>query len=177
MASIYELPMDEAEERAYRKREKRLMAKLAGMCGLVTLAGLLMTRLTGASAPPPPLVLGDISEAHMVEIRDHRGEVALSGEFRTSIDSVGNTEKDASLIDRRDRRVIGEIEVELPAPGRANRRPELEVDIIGLPPHTSFVVVIDDRTVGAFTTDDRGSVDMELQEGERPAAPPQPRDR
>lgn len=167
MAPIYELPMDEAEERAYYRREKRLMATLGGMCGLVMAAGLTMTRLTGASAPPP-LVLGDMSEAHIVEIRDHRGEVALSGEFRTSIDSVGNTEKDASLIDRRNRRVIGEIEVELPAPGRANRRPELEVDIIGLPPHASFVVVIDDREVGAFTTDDRGSVDMELQEGEQP---------
>lgn len=170
MATLYELPMDEAEERAYRKRERWLMAKLAGMCGVVMIVGLVVPPMSGEAAVPAVLELGHITEANVVEIRDHRGQVALSGEFRSSVDSVGNTELDASLIDRRDRRVIGEIEIELPAPGRANRRPELEVDIIGLPPRTSFVVVIDDRTVGAFVTDDRGSVDMELQEGERPPA-------
>ena len=31
--------------------------------------------------------------------------------------------------------------------------------------------ITDDRTVGTFTTDDRGSVDMELQEGEVPMPP------
>lgn len=174
MATLYELPMDEAEARAYRKRERRLIATLAGMCGSVIVVGLAVSPLSGAAGVPAVFALGNIKEANIVEIRDHRGEVALSGEFRSSVDSVGNTELDASLIDRRDRRVIGEIELELPAPGRANRRPELEVDIIGLPPRTSFVVVIDDRQVGSFITDDRGSVDMELQEGERPPAP-QPR--
>ena len=61
----------------------------------------------------------------------------------------------------------------MPAPGRADRRPELEVDIIGLPPRETFSIVIDDRIVGTFTTDDRGSVDMEVQEGEIPARPPE----
>ena len=161
---------DDLKSRLIQSRERQLFVKLIGLCGTTMAAGLLMTRLTGASAPAPALILGDVSEAHMVEIRDHRGEVALSGEFRNSVDSVGNTEKDAALIDARSRRVIGEIEVELPAAGRADRRPELEVDVIGLPPRASFVVVIDDREVGAFTTDDRGSVDIELQEGERPPA-------
>ena len=59
----------------------------------------------------------------------------------------------------------------MPAADRTNRRVELEVDILGLSPRSAFVVVIDDRVVGSFTTDDRGSVDMELQEGERPAVP------
>jgi hypothetical protein len=88
------------------------------------------------------------------------------GEFRSSVDPLGNTEKDAALIDRRGRAVIGEVELEIPAPGRDDRRVELEVDVIGLPGRQSFAVVIDDRTVGTFTTDDRGSIDMELQEGE-----------
>lgn len=35
-------------------------------------------------------------------------------------------------------------------------------------PRQIFSIVIDDRTVGRFVTDDRGSVDMELQEGEVP---------
>ena len=62
--------------------------------------------------------------------------------------------------------MIGEVELEIPAPGRDHRLPELEVDVIHLTPRTRYTVVIDDRTVGTFTTDDRGSVDFELQEGE-----------
>jgi hypothetical protein len=58
------------------------------------------------------------------------------------------------------------VEIEIPARGRPDRRPELEVDIIGLAPFETFSVAIDDRVVGSFVTDDRGSVDMELQEGE-----------
>ena len=81
-------------------------------------------------------------------------------------DSLGNREFDAALRDSRGQTVIGEVELEIPAPGRENRRPELEVDIISLPPRQAFTVVIDDRVVGSFVTDDRGSVDMELQEGE-----------
>jgi hypothetical protein len=110
-------------------------------------------------------------EAHIVEIRDHRGAVVLSGEFRSRVDGLGNTEKDAALTDRRGRTVIGEVELEIPAALRENRRPELEVDIIGLPGREAFSIVIDDRIVGWFTTDDRGSVDMELQEGEVPPRP------
>ena len=64
--------------------------------------------------------------------------------------------------------MIGEVELEIPAPSRENRRTELEVDIMGLPPRGIFTVVIDDRVVSTFAADDRGSVDMELQEGEPP---------
>jgi hypothetical protein len=169
---MYELPMDEAEAKAYQSRERRLMGMLAGMCGLVMAAGLAVSQVDGVAATPPVVSLGDVSEAHIVEIRDHKGETVLSGEFRSRVDTLGNIEKDAALKNQRDQRVIGEIEVELPAAGRANRRPELEVDIIGLQPRASFTVVIDDRIVGAFITDDRGSVDMELQEGELPSTAP-----
>jgi hypothetical protein len=154
-----------------RSRDRRLFGQLALMCGLLIAAGLVMSVFTGTAATSSPIVLGDVSEAHIVEIRDHGGQVVLSGEFRSRIDSLGDTEKDASLADRNGRTVIGEVELEVPEPARANRRPELEVDIMGLPARGTFSVVIDDRTVGTFTTDDRGSVDMELQEGEVPPVP------
>jgi hypothetical protein len=115
--------------------------------------------------------LGDLSAAHIVEIRDDSGAVVLSGEFRSRIDALGNTEKDAELADQQGRRVIGEIEIELPAPGRDHLRPELEVDVIHLQPRHRYLIAIDDRIVGSFITDDRGSVDLELQEGEAPALP------
>ena len=110
--------------------------------------------------------LADLSGAALVEIRDDKGTVVLSGEFRSRVDALGNTEKDADLGNRQGDSVIGEVELEIPAPGRDHRRPELEVDIIHLAPRTHYTVVIDDRVVGTFITDDRGSVDFELQEGE-----------
>jgi hypothetical protein len=156
-----------------RSEERRILVLLAVICGLLMFGGLAMPSLTGETARPSAIALGDIAEAHIVEIRDHRGETVLSGEFRPHVDAAGNTEKDAALTDRHGRRVIGEVELEIPPPLREDRQPELEVDIIGLPSRQTFSIVIDDRTVGTFTTDDRGSVDMEVQEGE---VPPRPRE-
>jgi hypothetical protein len=130
--------------------------------------GVAAKAIIGEKAELPAVALGDVSDAQMVEIHDERGVALLSGEFRSRVDALGNTERDAPLRDSRGRTVIGEVELEIPAKARENRRPELEVDIIGLPPRQTFSVVIDDRIVGTFVTDDRGSVDMELQEGEMP---------
>jgi hypothetical protein len=152
--------------------ELKLLGLLACICGLVIAAGIAVPILSGARTAPSALVLGDVSEAHIVEIRNQRGDVVVSGEFRSSVDPLGNTEKDAALIDRRGRHVVGEVELEIPPATREDRRVELEVDIIGLPGRETFAVVIDDRTVSTFTTDDRGSIDMELQEGEVPPSPP-----
>jgi hypothetical protein len=115
------------------------------------------------------IALGDVKDAQIVEIRDRQNVTIVSGEFRSRVDAVGNTEKDAALLDRRGRTIIGEVEIEIPAPGRTDRRPELEVDVIGLRPNETFTVVIDDHPSGTFTTDDRGSADFEIQEGEAPA--------
>jgi hypothetical protein len=140
------------------------------VCALLIAAGMASKPITDPRTTLPAIAIGDVSGAEMVEIRDHRGEAVLSGELRSHVDSLGNTEKDAALLDRHGRNVIGEVELEIPAATRKDRSPELEVDIIGLPARQRFTVVIDDRVVGAFMTDDRGSVDLELQEGETPAA-------
>ena len=157
---------------ANSRGEVQLLGLLAAICGLVIAAGIAVPMLSGgAGTAPASITLGDVSEAHIVEIRNQSGEVVVSGEFRSSIDPLGNAEKDAALFDRRGRSVIGEVELEVPAPNREERRVELEVDIIGLPARQTFAVVIDDRVVATFTTDDRGSIDMELQEGEIPPSP------
>jgi len=158
-----------------RSTERRLLAVLTVICAMVMLGGLAMENMSagsGGGATASAITLGDVSQAHIVEIRDIRGQTVLSGEFRSRVDQLGNTEKDAALADRSGRAVIGEVELEIPADAsRAHRRPELEVDIMGLPAREPFTVVIDDRAVGTFTTDDRGGVDMELQEGEVPPRP------
>ena len=135
------------------------------VCAIVAAVSIVLAR---PQLPEPISELNRTKDADVVEVRGPDGRTVLSGEFRTRTDAVGNIEKDAALSDRRGSRVIGEIELELPAPDRPDRRPELEVDILGLAPNTTFSVVIDDREVAKFRTDDRGSIDMELQEGEAP---------
>lgn len=144
---------------------------LAVVCALVAASAAWLQSKVVDDQVPRALTLGNVSEADVVEIRDEGGNTVLSGEFRSRRDVLGNTEKDAALTDRQGSRVIGEIELEVPAANRSDRRPELEVDILGLPPRASFTVFIDDRPVANFMTDDRGSIDQELQEGEV-AAPP-----
>ena len=147
--------------------ERQTWLWLALLCGPLMAAGWGITAMM--ASPEPVRLLDTIVTADIVEIRNERGEALLSGEFRTRTDALGNIERDAELRDARGRAVIGEVELETPAPNRVGRRPELEVDIMGLPPRETFVVAIDNRVVARFTTDDRGSVDLELQEGEAPA--------
>ena len=165
--------MGESEEAMLdRANERKAMALLFVVCGLLMAGGATFALVVGSPQAAVVVELGDVSEADVVEIRDHRGGTVLSGEFRSRVDALGDTEKDAALLDRDGRRVVGEVELELPARGRENRRPELEVDIMDLPPRQTFTVVVDDRVVATFMTDDRGSVDMELQEGEMPVPMP-----
>lgn len=154
-----------------RLRDRRTLLVLSGICGVLILAGLALA-IGGGGLSVGPLTLGDVSNASIVELRDHRGITVVAGEFRSRVDPLGDTEKDAALMDRGGRTIVGEVELEIPAPGREGRRPEIEVDVIGLAPRAKFTVVIDDRTVAEFVTDDRGSIDREVQEGEVPAATP-----
>jgi hypothetical protein len=147
--------------------ERRMAVTLYCVLLPVVVAGFIVQ--ASVELPPAAAVattLSQVAEGHLVEIRDAGGAVVLSGEFRSRVDSLGNTEKDAELTDQRGRTVIGEVELEIPAPGRDHRRVELEVDVIHLQPRQRYTVVIDNQTVGAFMTDDRGSADHELQEGE-----------
>ena len=114
-------------------RGKRQLVFLGLICGLLMAGGVALNVQIG-DATAQPLTLGNVSEATIVEIRDHRGVPVLSGEFRSRVDMLGNTEKDAALLSRDGRTVIGEVELEIPEPTRENRRPELEVDIIGFRP-------------------------------------------
>jgi hypothetical protein len=157
---LLQVTMDSATER-------RLTIALATVLLPIVIAAFIIN--AAVEARPAAVVsatLSDSADGHLVEIRDAQGAVVLSGEFRSRVDSIGNTEKDAELTAQTGESVIGEIELEIPAASRQHRRPELEVDVIHLRPRHRYSVVIDDRTVGTFVTDDRGNADMELQEGE-----------
>jgi hypothetical protein len=143
--------------------------------GLLTLLALcwLLAWAMGlhTSAAPDDLVLGDLSRAAFVEIVESgSGEVAMSGELRQRVDGLGNVEKDAALLGKDGRLVIGEIEIDIPRDSAAERRQELEIDVISLNPRTTYQVVVDARRVARFTTDDRGSVDIEFDAPAPPAS-------
>jgi hypothetical protein len=156
------MPKQVLDPASERRMLKALMLFLLPLLAVAAAA----QQAVGTPAAAAIVPLGNITSAQIVEIRDQRGAVVLSGEFRSSVDSLGNTEMDAELTNQRGETVIGEVELELPAPDRDHLRPELEVDVIHLQPRQQYTVVIDDRVVGVFLTDDRGSADLELQEGE-----------
>lgn len=164
MEPLPPIPMDTPKDR-------RTLLELVLFSLAVISTGLALQAISPDQPPHGLTGLGDLSAAHIVEIRDGRGAVVLSGEFRSRVDSLGNIEKDAELTNQRGETVIGEIEIELPAAGREHRRTELEVDVIHLQPRQRYTIAIDDRTVAEFTSDDRGNVDLELQEGEAPSLP------
>ena len=121
---------------------------------------------TASSASPR---LGDLSDATIAEIRTVSGTVVMSGEFRNRVDALGNVEKDAALLGSQRERVIGEIEIEIPRHDSTDPRQELEVDVISLQPRSSYHVFVNDRPVASFTTDDRGSVDVEFLSAPSPS--------
>ena len=149
------------------QRTRRIRLLLALLCVPLLISGI---TLSSRAKPGGEVItreaLSHVKEASIVEVRDTQSRAVLLGEFRAHTDVLGNIEFDAALYDRKGSKVIGEVELDVPPSSRADRRPELELDIIGLPPRENFTLVIDDREVATFATDDRGSIDRELQEGE-----------
>ena len=136
----------------------KMLTALIGLCLVFALPAWFLDASVSGMAPP----YADMSEATFVEIRRVDGTVEMSGELRSRVDALGNVEKDAALLGPRREQVIGEIEIEIPRRDAVDQRQELEVDVISLRPHTTYHVILNDRAVAAFDTDDRGSVDVEF---------------
>jgi hypothetical protein len=99
------LPLDSSSER-------RMTVTLYSIFLPMVVAGLIVH----ASVEPPAAAaisatLSEVADGHLVEIRDAGGAVVLSGEFRSRVDSLGNTEKDAELTDQQGRTVAGRRDV------------------------------------------------------------------
>ena len=135
---------------------------LVGLAAIIMACFALAWWMDTSRATPISAQLTDLSDATFVEIRTLGGEVAMSGELRDHVDGLGNVEKDAALLGAHSDRVIGEVEIEIPREGASDPRQELEVDVISLEPSTAYQVVVNDRPVATFNTDDRGSVDVEF---------------
>ena len=140
----------------------RIPLGLVSLLAAFLVVGLAASRF-GPVTPAAMPTLPDLSTAQVVEVRDVSGRTVLSGEFREHIDAVGNIEKDADLVERGGRHVIGEIEIGIPGPAAMPSGQELDIDIIELRPNTKHSIFIDDREVAALTADDRGSINVKLR--------------
>jgi hypothetical protein len=140
----------------------RIPLGLVSLLAAFLVVGLAASRL-GRVTPSAPPTLPDLSTAQVVEVRDVSGRTVLSGEFREHIDAFGNIEKDADLVERGGRHVIGEIEIGIQGPAATSSGQELDIDIIELRPNTKHSIFIDDREVAALTADDRGSINVKLR--------------
>jgi hypothetical protein len=149
--------MDKRRSEAYDRIPVALVCVLAAFLAV----GLAASRF-GPVEPADMDTLPDLSTAQIVEVRDASGRTVLSGEFRERVDALGNIEKDAALVERGGRHVIGEIEIGIPGPAAMMSGQELDIDIIELRPNTKHSIVIDDREVAALTADDRGSIDVKV---------------
>jgi hypothetical protein len=134
---------------------------LVGVLAAFLVVGIAAARF-GPAPPDPPNALPDLANAQFVEVRNADGRTVLSGEFRERVDPMGNITRDAALVDRPGHHVIGEIEINIPGPAGMTLGQELEIDIIEMAANATYSLFIDDREVATFTTDDRGSIDMEV---------------
>jgi hypothetical protein len=140
---------------------KKVFLSVLAVTGAVLLAVWVAAPSASSNNPAPSGPI-DLSDATFVEIRTLDGRVVMSGELRNHVNALGGIEKDAALLGPQQQRVVGEIEIEIPRPNSPDPRQELEVDIISLQPRTTYDVVVNDRPALRFTTDDRGSVDLEV---------------
>ena len=126
------------------------------------------TQLTLEAQPAPQaraaVVLGDLSRATVVQVRDASGQVVLQGQFGVD-DENDETEREAKLAPTGvDPDAEGKAEADVPEAGRSSAQ-ELEVEVNKLAPNARFVVVIDGRDIAPITTDARGHADVEWKDG------------
>jgi hypothetical protein len=140
----------------------RMLFPAIGMFAIFGLVGFKLGTLEAQSSPQaaPAVVLGDLSSAAIVQIRDPQGQVVLQGQFDR--DEEGDeSEREAKLAATGvDADAEGKAEADVSRPGRPVEQ-ELEVEVDKLSPNTRFLVVIDSREIAAITTDARGHAEQE----------------
>jgi hypothetical protein len=118
------------------------------------------------SRPDPtaiPAAIGDLATVVQAQVRAADGTVVLAGQFGEATLDGRETERTATLTATAGSGATGTAEIELVTrDGKVERELELEAD--GLTPNTAYSFVIDQQTAATFTTDARGSTELELKD-------------
>ncbi len=141
------------------KHKVKLLLLLAASFLAVAGAVIGNTQQTNRSLPP---ALSRLPEAKLVEIKDEAGQIVLSGEFKTTIDTKTIIERVALLAGARGAK--GKAEIELVKNGDTFSKQELEVAVEGLAKISNFKLFVDNTEVIAFTSNKSGKAAMEFSE-------------
>lgn len=110
-----------------------------------------------------PTGIGDLSTAVQAEVRSQDGQVVLAGQFGEATTEDGETERTARLTATAGASATGQAEIELVTRGTTVER-EVELEVDGLSPKTTYSFVIDQQHAASFTTDAKGGAKVELKD-------------
>jgi hypothetical protein len=124
-----------------------------------------MTVLVGAgmmvAAQTPPQAPVDFSKAVTAEVRNDRGQIVLSGQFKAASSKPDEREQKAVLVQTGiDADASGEAEIETFG-SNTKRHQEIEFEVRNLEPGGVFSFFIDNRLFATVTTDNRGKAQHE----------------
>ena len=108
--------------------------------------------------------LPDLTLVDMVEIRDAKGQVLLSGKFATASESRETLVRRAALTNPANDDWEGEVEIRITRDGDgAAKADDVRVTVDDLPDDTPCVMSFDTLKVADFVTDDDGKAEVHLK--------------
>lgn len=123
---------------------------------------------------PLPTDIPDMSNAQFMIIKDAAGNTVLRGRLVRQPPDGDEIERECVLVGTGEfAKVEGEGEVEVKQVGEYLEQ-QVEFEIEGMPPKTTYTVFIDAHEVGTFTTDAHGSAEVELETPKAPVKPAKP---
>ena len=117
-------------------------------------------RIEATLAPGVP----DLRLVDMVEIRDAKGQVLVSGKFATASETSGAIVRRAALTNPANDDWEGEAEMRIERDGDgASEADDVRIEVEDLPDDTPCVVMFDTLKVADFVTDGGGEAEVRLQ--------------
>jgi hypothetical protein len=117
-------------------------------------------RIEATLAPGLP----DLRLVDMVEVRDAKGQVLVSGKFATSSETSGEIVRRAALTNPGNDDWEGVVEMRIERDGDgASEADDVRLRVEDLPDDTPCVVMFDTLKVADFVTDDDGEADVRLR--------------
>jgi len=121
------------------------------------------TAVVAQSKDRLPAMVGDLTAAQLIEVRDQAGQVLLNGTFKTSKNKADETERKADLTSPTGQeKAEGEAEVEIERKSGVATKDELELEVEHLPKMTTCEVFIDGIRAGSFVTSKSGKGKLKL---------------
>jgi hypothetical protein len=110
-----------------------------------------------------PTIVGDLTTAQLIEVRDKGGQVLLHGTLTTEEDTPKETERKADLKSPNGQAAKGEVEIEIERKDGTVTKHEIEVEVEKLPAMLPCDVFLDGRSIGSFVTSKKGKAELKLK--------------